>query len=156
MSTNNKQERDTTTTTKHRCGAAKRDGEQCKGTCTKDSDVCSFHKGVDPVFPAVELAGCSAQTKTGNPCKNAAQDNGRCGTHNRDPEKPRKASSRIGMRTANNVFTSKYWAGLASKADGSAQHCASRWAAAKKSNSALYKTCVAEADAHNAALVSAE
>jgi hypothetical protein len=36
MSTNNQAE----TTTKCRCGAAKKDGEQCNGTCNKDSDVC--------------------------------------------------------------------------------------------------------------------
>ena len=138
------------TTTKTRCGAATKAGAQCKNTCVAEKQLCALHLGNDAEvqFDSQVVKTCATQTKAGKPCsKPSKEGSDMCGTHSRDPTKPRKESSRKGKLTACNLFTRVYWAQCKEAGEtGSAQECAALWKEAKATNSEAYQTCVASAD----------
>jgi len=138
------------TTTKARCGAATKTGAQCKNTCVAERQLCALHlgAGAEVQFASQVVKTCAAQTKANKPCsKPAKEGSDLCGTHSRDPAKPRKESTRKGKLTACNLFTRAYWAQCKAAGEtGSAQACAALWKEAKATNSEAYQACVANAD----------
>ena len=148
MSTATMKKNNNTNTNKARCGAATKAGAQCKNTCAAEEQLCALHlgNGAEVQFDNQAVKTCAAQTKAGKPCsKPAKEGSDLCGTH--APVKIRKVSSRKGMKTACNLFTSAYWARCKEAGTpGTAQECAALWKEAKATNSEVYQACVANAD----------
>jgi hypothetical protein len=142
-----------TTTTNNQCCAATATGPRCKNSAIAKESLCVLHKGKDSEvqFEPQVLQVCSAQTKAGKRCTKSATKGDLCGTHARDPLKPRKESSRKGKQTGYSLFTSDYWANhkeAGTKDEANATDCAQIWKAEKAKNSAFYLRYMEKAKAH--------